>query len=50
MQEIFRNHGYLEIRTPSVLIRAWERSGHWENFRENMFITRAEGVILRLNR
>src|SRR4051794_17003708 len=43
MRQIFRNHGYLEIRTPLVLDKGlWERSGHWENFRENMFITRAE--------
>lgn len=43
MRQIFRNHGYLEIRTPSVLDKGlWERSGHWENFRENMFITQSE--------
>ena len=43
MREIFRNNGYLEIRTPSVLDKGlWERSGHWENFRDNMFITQSE--------
>src|SRR5687768_6264758 len=43
MREIFRDNGYLEIRTPSVLDKAlWERSGHWENFRENMFVTQSE--------
>ncbi|SFH16073.1 threonyl-tRNA synthetase [Nitrosospira sp. Nsp14] len=43
MREIFRNNGYLEIRTPSVLDKSlWERSGHWENFRDNMFITQSE--------
>ncbi|MEO8992579.1 MAG: threonine--tRNA ligase [Nitrosospira sp.] len=43
MREIFRNNGYLEIRTPSILDKGlWERSGHWENFRENMFITQSE--------
>jgi threonyl-tRNA synthetase len=43
MREIFRNNGYQEIRTPSVLDKGlWERSGHWENFRENMFITQSE--------
>src|SRR5271156_462011 len=31
--------GYLEVRTPQLLDRSlWEASGHWENFRENMFI------------
>lgn len=43
MRDIFRDNGYLEIRTPSVLDKGlWERSGHWENFRENMFVTQAE--------
>jgi threonyl-tRNA synthetase len=31
--------GYIEVRTPQVLDkRLWERSGHWDNYRENMFI------------
>lgn len=43
MRDVFRDNGYLEIRTPSVLDKAlWERSGHWENFRENMFVTQSE--------
>ena len=43
MREIFRDNGYLEIRTPLVLDKGlWERSGHWENFRENMFTTHSE--------
>jgi threonyl-tRNA synthetase len=36
-------HGYEEVRTPSVMDRVlWERSGHWENFYENMFTTSSE--------
>jgi threonyl-tRNA synthetase len=36
-------NGYQEVRTPMVLDRTlWERSGHWENYRENMFTTRSE--------
>ena len=32
-------HGYQEVKTPQVLDRRfWEQSGHWEKFRENMFI------------
>jgi threonyl-tRNA synthetase len=32
--------GYLEIRTPIILRRElWERSGHWEHYRENMYFT-----------
>jgi threonyl-tRNA synthetase len=43
MRDILRNNNYLEIRTPSVLDKSlWERSGHWDNFRENMFVTQSE--------
>ncbi len=32
--------GYVEVRTPQVVDRTlWERSGHWEKFREHMYIT-----------
>ncbi len=35
--------GYQEIRTPQVVDRKlWEQSGHWENYRENMFITEVD--------
>lgn len=43
MRAVFRDNGYLEIRTPQVIDRSlWEKSGHWENFRENMFTTESE--------
>lgn len=39
-----RRRGYLEIRTPIILSRdLWERSGHWEHYRENMYFTRIDG-------
>ncbi len=32
--------GYVEVRTPIILTRSlWEQSGHWENYRENMYFT-----------
>ncbi|ARU23541.1 hypothetical protein RSSE_c3155 [Ralstonia solanacearum] len=35
--------GYSEVRTPQVMDRGlWERSGHWENYKENMFVTESE--------
>jgi len=35
--------GYQEIKTPMVMDRAlWEKSGHWENYRDNMFTTESE--------
>jgi threonyl-tRNA synthetase len=43
MRKILKENSYQEIRTPQVLDKAlWERSGHWENFRENMFTTHSE--------
>jgi threonyl-tRNA synthetase len=39
-----RRLGYAEVRTPMVLPRVlWERSGHWEKFRDNMFLVEDEG-------
>ena len=36
-------HGYEEVRTPQVVDRSlWEKSGHWEFYRENMFTTQSE--------
>ncbi|MEQ1880667.1 MAG: threonine--tRNA ligase [Burkholderiales bacterium] len=43
MRRMLGAHGYREVRTPQVLERAlWERSGHWENYRELMFTTESE--------
>ena len=46
IQRVLREHiarrGYDEIRTPQVLdVELWKRSGHWDNYRENMFFTRS---------
>ncbi|MDP1717828.1 MAG: threonine--tRNA ligase, partial [Burkholderiales bacterium] len=38
LRQVVSANGYQEIRTPQIMDRTlWERSGHWENFRENMF-------------
>jgi threonyl-tRNA synthetase len=43
MRAKFHEHGYQEVRTPLVMDRSlWEKSGHWENYRENMFTTASE--------
>jgi threonyl-tRNA synthetase len=43
MRRVYRDHGYLEVRAPQILDRSlWERTGHWENFKENMFVTASE--------
>ncbi len=37
--------GYEEIRTPMILERTlWEHSGHWENYKDNMYFTVIDGV------
>ena len=39
-RKIHREHGYEEIKTPMILNRQlWERSGHWDHYRENMYTT-----------
>ncbi len=43
MRQLLNANGYLEVRTPQVMDRVlWERSGHWENYAEHMFTTKAE--------
>lgn len=43
MRNILGQNGYQEIRTPQILDKdLWVRSGHWENFRENMFTTNSD--------
>ncbi len=43
MRRIYQDHGYQEIRCPQVLDRSlWERSGHWENYKDAMFTTASE--------
>jgi len=43
IRDKLKHHGYQEIRTPLLIDRSlWERSGHWDKFRENMFTTSSE--------
>ncbi|MDX9950544.1 MAG: threonine--tRNA ligase [Methylophilaceae bacterium] len=43
MRARFVEYGYQEVRTPTIMDRSlWEKSGHWENYRENMFTTASE--------
>jgi threonyl-tRNA synthetase len=43
MRKVYRDSGYLEVRGPMVLPRSlWEKTGHWENYRELMFTTESE--------
>ncbi len=43
MRQVQRDNGYQEIRTPQIVDRSlWERSGHWDKFRDNMFTVESE--------
>ncbi|MEQ1674068.1 MAG: threonine--tRNA ligase [Candidatus Nitrotoga sp.] len=43
MRAKFSEYGYQEVRTPTMMDRTlWEKSGHWENYRDNMFTTHSE--------
>jgi threonyl-tRNA synthetase len=43
MRSVYRENGYQEIKCPMILDRSlWEKSGHWENYKDNMFTTESE--------
>jgi len=43
IREILKENNYLEIKTPQAVDKSlWEKSGHWEKFREDMFTTASE--------
>ena len=43
MRAKFKEYDYKEVRTPTVLDKTlWEKSGHWQNYRDNMFTTQSE--------
>jgi threonyl-tRNA synthetase len=43
MRRVYRDNGYQEIRCPMILdVSLWKKSGHWENYKENMFFTESE--------
>ncbi len=43
MRHVYQDNGYQEIKCPMILDRSlWEKSGHWENYKDNMFTTQSE--------
>jgi threonyl-tRNA synthetase len=43
LRRVYRDNGYQEVRAPQILDKSiWEKTGHWDNYRENMFITSSE--------
>lgn len=42
-REMHEKNGYLEIKTPLILSKSlWERSGHWDHYKENMYFTKID--------
>ncbi|MDR1235569.1 MAG: threonine--tRNA ligase [Holosporaceae bacterium] len=49
MRRRIQKDGYVEVCTPQMIDRSlWEASGHWEKYREHMFIAESEGRILAI--
>jgi threonyl-tRNA synthetase len=43
MRAVYRDNGYQEVKGPQILDKAlWEKTGHWQNYRDNMFTTESE--------
>ena len=43
MRAVYRQSGYQEVRGPQVLdVSLWKKSGHWDNYQNNMFFTESE--------
>jgi threonyl-tRNA synthetase len=43
MRNVYRDNGYQEVKAPQILdISLWKKTGHWDNYRENMFTTESE--------
>jgi len=43
MRKVYRDTGYGEVRCPQILdVSLWQKSGHWDNYQDNMFFTESE--------
>ena len=43
MRAVYRDNGYLEVKGPQILDQGlWEKTGHWDKYRDNMFVTESE--------
>ncbi len=49
IREKLKHHGYQEVHTPQVIDRSlWEKSGHWEKFRDDIFVTQTEDRVFAI--
>ena len=43
MRQVYRDNGYQEVKGPQILDKGlWEKTGHWDKYRDNMFVTESE--------
>ena len=43
MRKVYRDNGYQEVKGPQILDQSlWEKTGHWDKYRDNMFVTESE--------
>ena len=43
MRKVYQDNGYQEVKGPQIIDKGlWEKTGHWDKYRENMFITESE--------
>ena len=43
MRAVYQDNGYLEVKGPQIIDKSlWEKTGHWDKYRENMFTTESE--------
>jgi threonyl-tRNA synthetase len=43
MRQVYRDNGYQEVKGPQIIDKGlWEKTGHWDKYRENMFVTESE--------
>jgi len=43
MRQVYRDNGYLEVKGPQIIDKTlWEKTGHWDKYRDNMFTTESE--------
>lgn len=43
MRRVYRDNGYQEVKGPQIIDKTlWEKTGHWDKYRDNMFITESE--------
>ncbi len=49
MRAVYRDNGYQEVKAPQILdLSLWKKTGHWDNYRENMFTTESENRMYGL--